>query len=284
MKFQNVQVMNFKGAFRGLRNPLESWKKSDSYFGIIDVEYDSYQVDDVITDWVNQELSRTELKPGEEPIEEGSNEWMDLFDEYFDWFFNNGILTKNEDAINVAAIGPVDLDLAQRMIRAGSSDRKFMRQIMVCVDITAPLYWWKEFDTYKVGTVANSTSTMHKLSNTPITLECFELDDFNEGIMFYEDNPSNPDMCMFDFWTMFVNDLEHLRQKYNETKDQRYWKELIRLLPEAWLQTRTVTLNYEILRNIYSQRKHHRLTEWHQFCDWIKTLPYAGELILHNLD
>ena len=269
MKFQNTEVMNFKGAFRGLRNPLESWKKSDSYFGMIDVEYDDYQVDNVITDWVNKEVSKMELKPGEEPIEEGSNEWMDLFDKYFDWFYNNGILNKNEDAVNVAAIGPVDLNLAQRMIKAGSSDRKFLRQIMVSVDITGPLYWWKEFDTYKIGTTANSTSTMHKISSTPITPTCFELDDYNNEVF-------NPEL--------FINNLETLRKKYNETKDQRYWKELIRWLPEGWLQTRTVTLNYEILRNIYSQRRHHRLTEWHQFCDWIKSLPYANELILYGLD
>lgn len=276
--------MNFKGAFRGLRNPLESWNKSDSYFGMIDVEYDSYKVDDVITDWVNQEISKTELPSDKEPIEEGSNEWMNLFDKHFDWFYNNGILTKNEDAVNVAAIGPVDLNLAQRMIKAGSSDRKFMRQIMVCVDITAPLYWWKEFDTYKVATVANSTSTMHKLASTPITKECFEMGDFDEDMMIYQQNPYNPDIYMSEYWDMLINDLEYLRNKYNETKDKKWWKELIRLLPESWLQTRTVTMNYEILRNIYSQRKNHRLTEWHSFCDWVKTLPYAEELILHGLD
>ena len=134
-------------------------------------------------------------------------------------------------------------------------------------------------DQYKIGTVTNSTSTMHKLASTPITKDCFEMDDFNEGIMVYEQDPYNPDMCMFDFWNMLVNDLEHIRQKYRETKDKRYWKELIRLLPESWLQTRTITLNYEILKNIYSQRQHHRLTEWHTFCDWIKTLPYSYELI-----
>ena len=251
---------------------------------MIDVEYDSYKVDDVITDWVNQEISKTELPSDKEPIEEGSNEWMNLYDQYFDWFYNNGILTKNEDAVDVAAIGPVDLDLAQRMIRAGSSDRKFMRQIMVCVDITAPLYWWKEFDTYKVATVANSTSTMHKLASTPITKECFEMGDFNPKQMIYQNSPYSPDICASEYWDMFINDLEYIRNKYNETKDKKWWKELIRLLPESWLQTRTVTMNYEILRNIYSQRKNHRLTEWHSFCDWIKTLPYAGELILHGLD
>jgi len=130
------------------------------------------------------------------------------------------------------------------MIRAGTSDRKFMRQIMVSVDITAPLYWWKEFDTYKVGTVANSTSTMHKLASTPITKECFEMDDFNEDMMMYENEPYNPDIYLSEYWNMLINDLEYLRKKYNETKDKKWWKELIRLLPESWLQTRTVTLNY----------------------------------------
>lgn len=284
MKFTNTEVMNFKGAFRGLRNPLESWNKSDSYFGLVNLEYDDYQVDEVITSWVENELSHTELQPGQEPIEEDSKEWYDLWDKYWEWWYDQGILRRGEDIVDVACLGPNDLSLAQRMIRAGSSDRKFMRQIMVSVDITAPLYWWKEFDTYKVSTVANSTSTMHKLSSTPITKECFEMGDLDEDMMMYERNAYNPDIYMSEFWDMFISDLEHLRKKYNETKDKRWWKELIRLLPESWLQTRTVTLNYENLRNIYSQRKNHRLTEWHSFCDWVKTLPYAGELILYNLD
>lgn len=283
MKIQNVQVMNFKGAFRGLRNPLESWNKSDSYFGIIDIQYD-YQVDNVITSWVENELSKTELPEGEERIEEDSLEWFDLWDKYFDWWHKQGVLEKNENAVDVAIIGPADLSLAQRMIAAGSSDRKFMRQIMVSVDITAPLYWWKEFDTYKVATVANSTSTMHKLASTPITKECFETDDMHNELMMYENDPYNPDMHFSEYWDMLINDLEHLRQKYNETKNQGYWKELIRLLPESWLQTRTVTLNYQVLRNIYSQRRYHRLNEWRVFCNWIEILPYAEELILYNLD
>ena len=283
MKFENTSVMNFQGAFRGLRNPLESWKKSDSFFGIINIEYDSYKVDTIISSWVAQELY---TEPLEGPYEdyELDYKYQELWDKYFDWWYNQGVLDRGEDLINVACLGPKDLDLAQRMIRAGSSDRKFLRQIMVSVDITGPLYWWKQFDTYKVGTVANSTSTMHKLASTPITKDCFEMDDFNEDMMMYQSDPYNPDIYMSEFWNMFINDLEHLRQKYNETKDKRYWKELIRLLPEGWLQTRTVTLNYEILRNIYSQRKNHRLIEWHQFCDWIKTLPYSKELILYGLD
>ena len=110
------------------------------------------------------------------------------------------------------------------------------------------------------------------------------MEDLDENLMMYDDGPSQPDMYMSEYWDMLINDLEHLRKKYNETKDQRYWKELVRLLPNGWLQTRTVTLNYEVLRTMYSQRKHHRLVEWHKFCDWVKTLPYAEELILHNLD
>lgn len=285
MKFKNAQVMNFEGAFRGLRNPLQSWVKSDSFFGIIDINYDDYRIDQVIEDWVNWELSHTEKKQGQKEIEPYSKEWEKLFDEYWDKIYvaNSGFLQRKDDALVIAAIGPTDLNLAQRMIAAGSSDRKFLRQIMVSVDITAPLYWWKQFDTYKIGTTANSTSTMHKLSSTPITKKCFEMDDFNEDMMMYENYPHNPDIFMSEFWDMLINDLEHLRKKYNETKDQKYWKELIRLLPESWLQTRTVTMNYQILRNIYSQRKNHRLTEWHQFCDWVKTLPYANDLILYNI-
>jgi len=166
------------------------------------------------------------------------------------------------------------------MIKAGSSDRKFLRQIMVSVDITAPLYWWKEADTYKIGTTANSTSTMHKISSTPITKECFEMDDYSSDLTL----ENNEHFLINSIWDSIINDCESLRKKYNETKDQRYWKELIRILPEGWLQTRTWTANYEILRNMYTQRRHHRLTEWHQFCEWVESLPYAKELILFNLD
>ena len=283
MKIQNVQVMNFKGAFRGLRNPLESWSKSDSYFGLVNLEYNGSQIDEVITSWVEYECEGIPEQE-EGSFEFGSYEYEELWDKYWDWWYKQGVLEKNEDAINVAVIGPADLSLAQRMIAAGSSDRKFMRQIMVSVDVTAPLYWWKEFDTYKVATVANSTSTMHKLASTPITKECFETDDMHNELMMYENDPHNPDMHFSEYWDMLINDLEHLRQKYNETKNQGYWKELIRLLPESWLQTRTVTLNYQVLRNIYSQRRYHRLNEWRVFCNWIEILPYAEELILYNLD
>ena len=170
-----------------------------------------------------------------------------------------------------------DLKLAQSLIKAGSEHRKFMRQIFVSVDITAPLYWWKEFDTYKVGTVANSTSTMHKLASTPITLNCFEMDDFEEVIE-GEDFAYSAEV----YWRNTVIHLEDLREMYVRTKDIRLWKELIRELPDSWLQKRTVTFDYENLLAICSkgQRRFHKLTEWsNAFIDWARTLPYAQELI-----
>ena len=170
-------------------------------------------------------------------------------------------------------IGERDLFLMQKLIKAGSEHRKFMRQIFCSVDITAPLFWWKEFDTYKIGTVSNSTSTMHKLASTPITMDCFEMDDF-------EDCKDDSNVYVSAIWIESITRLEKLRQTYNTTKDKRYWKELIRLLPESWLQKRTITMNYENILNMYRQRKNHKLTEWSKsFCDWVKNLPYAEELI-----
>lgn len=204
MLFENTEVFNFNGALRGMRNPKESWNKSDS--GI-------------------------------------KNDTGFAFNDEF-------------------VIGPNDLQLAQTLIRAGSEHRKFMRQIFVSVDITAPLYWWKEFDTYKVATVSNSCSTMHKLADTPITLDCFE--------------------CAEMLLPGMVEELEKLRQQYNETKDKTIWKKLIVNLPESWLQKRTVTMNYENLLGICSkgQRRSHKLTEWSvDFIQWARNLPYAQELL-----
>ena len=173
-------------------------------------------------------------------------------------------------------IGENDLELMQKLIKAGSEHRKFMRQILVSVDITAPLYWWKEADTYKVGTVSNSTSTMHKLASTPITMNCFEMGDFADS----DEESNDYNLYTKGMWSMLIDHLEALRKEFNETKDKRYWKELIRLLPESWLQKRTITMNYENILNMYRQRKHHKLTEWSKsFCDWVKNLPYAEELI-----
>ena len=236
MKFEYIEVWGFQHAIRGMRNPLESWNKSDSC--------------------------------------------------YIDKRFNDQF-----------RIGKNDLELMQKLIKSGSEHRKFLRQIFVAVDITAPLYWWKEFDTYKIGTVSNSTSTMHKLASTPITMDCFEMNDFENFDLESED-------IVFPLettWKSLISDLEFCRQKYNkilenkkyleEIKEleeaekaqvmaKKYWKELIRLLPESWLQKRTITMNYENILNMYCQRKHHKLTEWSKsFCDWVKTLPYAEELI-----
>lgn len=225
MEFEKTSVFNFDGAFRGMRNPKNSWDKSDSY-------------------------------------------WEQT--------------TKFEDGYRVFEyrIGHDDLELAQSLIRAGSEHRKFMRQIFVSVDITAPLYWWKEFDTYKVGTVANSTSTMHKLASTPITMDCFEMDDFSE--LSFESNLNHFVLNSKKAFDDIIDVLEDLRLQYIQTKDKRYWKELIRLLPESWLQTRTVTMDYENLLAICSrgQRRFHKLTEWsNAFITWARTLPYAQELI-----
>ena len=176
-------------------------------------------------------------------------------------------------------ISEPDINLAQRLIRGGSEHRKFLRQIMVSVDITAPLYCWKEFDTYKIGTVANSTSTMHKIMSKPFTLEMFEIDDFNNDIE--EENFQRIlDIC---------NDYREAYLEFKDCKEEgiqfltkTYWKALIRILPESFLQTRTITMNYEVIRNIVHQRKGHKLSEWESFIDWAKTLPYAEEFIFYE--
>ncbi len=163
-------------------------------------------------------------------------------------------------------LGPNDLDLARRLRRAGSDHRKYLRQIFVSVDVTAPLYWWKEYDTYKVATVANSTSTMHKITSKP-----FSLDDFSHDHM----TPGTE-----AFMRTVVAELEAIRLRYLATKDKKDWYDIIQLLPSSYNQMRTCSFNYETLINIYFARKDHKLAEWHTFCDWILTLPYARELIV----
>lgn len=216
MKFENTEVWGFEHALRGMRNPMNSWNKSDSF---------------------------------QQPRKEFTDDFI---------------------------IGTNDLKLAQSLIRAGSEHRKFMRQIFVSVDITAPMYWWKEFDTYKVGTVSNSTSTMHKLASTRITRECFELDDFADDESL-KALPSN--------WDKIIGTLETIRLCYLETKDKKYWRALIQMLPESWLQKRTVTMNYENVYSMIRQRKNHKLKEWSvDFISWAKTLPYADELLFLDLE
>lgn len=273
MKFENVQVMNFKNAFRGMRHPKESYHLSDSVFKLTTFEDDADYI--VAEDWANSEVhQRKESDLTSPDVIKASHER--LIEAYDEWLIKNGILQSdwNNEIAEVAWIGPKDMRLAQNLVKAGPEHMKFMRQIFVSVDITAPLFWWKEFDTYKVGTTANSTSTMHKLAQTPITLDCFEIDDYKGMQLFLEEQSLDWDI------KDIIDLMEALRKKYLETEDIRYWKELIRWLPESWLQTRTVTLSYANLRNIYFQRRYHKLTEWHSFCEWVKTLPYAEELII----
>ena len=231
MKFENIRVYNFENALRGMRNPLASWKKIDSEFGV---------------------RPRIEVPEGAVITHE----------------YENGLC-------EYAKIGPNDMGLAKRLIAGGSEHRKFLRQIFVTVDITAPLFWWKEADTYKIGTVANSTSTMHKLASTPITLDCFELGDYSPELDMIDDVPLGLRV------DSFIDDLEQIRQKYLMTNDKRYWKELVRWLPNGWLQTRTVTMNYENLLSMYHQRRNHKLTEWSiDFINFIKSLPYASDFLI----
>lgn len=284
MKFQNTKVMNFEGAFHGLRNPLESWAKSDSSFGMYG-EDDSYEETvSIAHEWIIN-YNKKAKQNNQKIIEDGSLEYCRLEDAYIDWLIKNSVLSSDDydTKFDLALLGPNDLDLAQRMIAAGSSHRKFLRQIFVSVDITAPIYWWKQADTYKIATVANSTSTMHKLATTPITKNCFEISDFSPDLIVFDKQPYIPNDTVDICSNSIINICQALRKKYLETKDKRYWKELIRWLPSGWLQTRTWTANYEILRNMYNQRKDHKLTEWRKdFCKWVEGLPYSSELILYN--
>lgn len=202
IKLERTSVMNMENAVRGMRNPLNSWGKSDSYY------------DD------------------------------------------------NGDYV----LGENDLGLAVRLAKSGTDHRKYLRMIFVSVDITAPLYWWKEYDTYKVGTVANSTSTMHK-----IHAKAFDRDDFSH------DRMSGTALSCLD---SVISVLEATRQKYLETKDMAYWHDMIQLLPSSYNQMRTCTMNYENLVNIYYARRNHKLPEWHEFCRWAEALPYGEQLIM----
>ncbi len=200
IQLERTSVMNWENAFRGMRNPMNSWAKSDSRY-----EDDGY------------------------------------------------------------VLGDDDLRLARTLAKSGSDDRKYLRMIFVSVDITAPLYWWKEYDTYKVGTVANSCSTMHK-----IHAKAFERDDFSHERM------SESALACLDG---VIAVLEEARRRFVETKDKAHWHDMIQLLPTSYNQMRTCTMNYENLINMYYARRNHKLPEWHAFCDWVESLPYAKELI-----
>ena len=211
IKVDKIEVLGWEAAIRGMRNPMNSWDKSDSC----------------------------------------------------EHFNRNGEVDGYE-------VGSNDLDLMNRLVNAGTDHSKFMRMILVTMDITAPLYWWKEFDTYKVGTTANSTSTMHK-----IHAKKFELDDFSHDRL---------DLRSLAYLKLTTEYLEIMRQQFIETKDKQYWDNIIQLLPSSYNQLRTVQLNYEVLRRIYHARKNHKLKEWRELCETIKQLPYANELIVVECD
>lgn len=226
IKFENTKVLGWVSAIRGMRNPMNSWEKSDSGWS---------------PDWPRDNYIF---------VDEDTDNYLEL------------------------AIGPNDQKLMTALRNAGTDHRKFMRMITVYVDITAPLYWWKEFDTYKVGTVANSCSTMHKIADKEFTLEDFSC----EHLISDETIPCR----VYSAKSMMeatVNNLNTFRKLYLETQDKKYWWQMIQLLPSSYNQRRTVMLNYEVIANIYKSRKNHKLDEWSfGFIEWIRSLPYS-ELI-----
>lgn len=245
IKFENEEVLGWEHAIRGMRNPMNSWDKSDS-FNCSTCKNNFQDYDITMSEecggccsWNNKYISNGELK-----------------------------------------LGDNDLGLMKRLRKAGTDHRKYLRMITVYVDITAPLYWWKEFDTYKVGTVANSCSTMHKIHEKEFTLEDFSCEHLGR---FIED--TGGDIApVYDFTKPLEFTIEMLniaREKYLETKDKKYWWQMIQLLPSSYNQKRTVMMNYEVLNNIYKSRKNHKLDEWSiGFIKWIESLPYAKELII----
>ena len=238
LKIENTEVVGWEAAIRGMRNPMNSWNKSDS-------------------EWY---LTGT---PGTNPAAANDKYLREKY-----------------------CIGDNDLDLMKRLAKAGTDHRKFMRMITVYTDITAPLYWWKEFDTYKVGTVANSCSTMHKIADKEFTLEDFSCahlyaEDDIDGM--YYSTTAEEEFTSTDVLKVVIEALNNYREMYLATKDKKDWWQIIQLLPSSYNQRRTVMLNYEVLANIYKSRRNHKLDEWHIFCDWIEKLPY-DQLITGEFD
>lgn len=226
IKIEHVEVFNWEGAVRAMRNPLNSWEKSDSF-----------------------------LCPG---ICDSCNRWT--VGKYLD-----GTVCRNHIA-GEFVIGENDIALMRKLCRAGSDHRKFLRQIMVSMDITAPLYWWKEFDTYKVGTVSNSCSTMHKIHDKEFVLNDFSHEHLTKEAKEYLKNT--------------IEALNYYRNNFCVFKNKEYWWQIIQLLPASYNQLRTVTLNYEVLLNMYHARRNHKLDEWHTMCDTIAKLPYFADICL----
>lgn len=238
IKIENTETYGWEEAIRGMRNPMNSWDKSDSYDHspmLDEDDFEEYKQDGSIS-----------------PLAKYCSDPLSLHNTMF-------------------VIGDNDLSLMKKLAKAGTDHRKFMRMITVYCDITAPLYWWKEFDTYKVGTVANSCSTMHKIQAKEFTVDDFShehiLDKTFTGLV-------NPSILL----NGIIKALNENRELYLQTKDKKCWWQMIQLLPSSYNQKRTIMMNYEVLANIYKSRKNHKLDEWHEFCDWIERLPYS-ELI-----
>lgn len=226
LKIENTEVVGWEAAIRGMRNPMNSWEKSDSRFNSLDDCGD---------------CTHCNLRFDECPTQQ---------------------------------IGHDDLDLMTRLRNAGTDHRKFMRMITVYLDVTAPLYWWKEFDTYKVGTVANSCSTMHKIHAKEFTLEDFSHEHLEGRAL----NTLEDMVDELNYWRDYYLAIKKQNVVGVDKKAKELWWQMIQLLPSSYNQRRTVMLNYEVLANIYKSRKNHKLDEWHTFCDWIESLPYS-ELI-----
>lgn len=272
----NQTVFNFGNAVWGMRNPMASWDQADSRCHIENEEIDDDSLIEIRNRWMNFNGYGDSFDC---ETEAQQAQWMAEADRIEEWLWDNSKLEQDGIYISHFYFGPKDMRLAQNLIRAGSDESKFMRQIGVSVDITAPLYWWKEMDTYKVGTTANSTSTMHKLTSKPI-----EYKDFSFDVLDFINEKDDLNTCIKKLkdemqLSIIIETCELLRQNYLETRDEAYWRALIQILPESYNQTRTWTANYAVLRNIYFARRNHKLQEWRDFCKWIETLPYAKELI-----
>ena len=236
IEVENFKTYGWESAIIGMRNPMNSWDKSDSLFGRnLDIPYSQ----------------------------------------------SNPVMLINETGYEMY-IGDNDLALMKRLRAGGSDDRKYLRQIFVSCDITAPLYWWKEMDQYKVATVTNSCSTMHKIASKEFTMEDFSFEKLIDEYQYVDvlGYTDSPDISPYILGKLICEVLNIYRKKYLETKDKNYWWQMIQLLPSSYNQNRTWTANYEVLANIYHARKNHKLDEWHTFCDAIKKLPYAKDLII----
>lgn len=250
IKIEKTETYGWEAAIRGMRNPLNSWTKSDTY------NHNGFLFEEDFNE-AKEEGSVPELAKWVQ-----DNPGFDTCDPFYSY-----------------VIGDNDLNLMKRLRKAGTDHRKYMRMIAVYCDITAPLYWWKEFDTYKIGTVANSCSTMHKIQAKEFALDDFSTDHLvDEEDGWIEDEHGYKWCSSETHMESTVHLLNAYRYQYLRTKDKKYWWQMIQLLPSSYNQRRTVMLNYEVLANMYKSRKDHKLDEWRTFCDWIKTLPHS-ELI-----